>query len=288
MSWRAIWPSPSGAGGAEHGRPTAPRAASAAKRRKRQPNGAHKNAAPLSPDATHVAGGASGEHVDAADGGLALLGLASGAMDALAFFSLGEIFPSAMTGNTALLGLALGQGRFVDASRPFVALAGFLLGAALAAASVDLWLGKLPPPRAIWRLLAAETCLLAVFALAFQFMGQPSFGPWLYGLILVVASAMGVQSVAARLAARPGVTTVVFTSTLTSIVSAATSAMLRPPHRLPFAAKRQIGVFLAYGLGAALCGLLAARAPIAFMPLAAVLAALGLNLRAGRRTIGRT
>ena len=50
------------------------------------------------------------ERVDPGDVGLALLGFASGSMDALAFFNLGEVFPSAMTGNTALLGLALGQG----------------------------------------------------------------------------------------------------------------------------------------------------------------------------------
>jgi uncharacterized membrane protein YoaK (UPF0700 family) len=53
---------------------------------------------------------------------LALLGFASGSMDALAFFNLGEVFPSATTGNTALLGLALGQGDVIAASRPFIAL----------------------------------------------------------------------------------------------------------------------------------------------------------------------
>ena len=55
------------------------------------------------------------ERVDSGDVGLALLGFASGSMDALAFFNLGEVFPSAMTGNTALLGLAL---------LPFVAVFG--------------------------------------------------------------------------------------------------------------------------------------------------------------------
>ena len=53
------------------------------------------------------------EQVDSSDVGLALLGFASGSMDALAFFNLGEVFPSAMTGNTALLGLALGQGHVI-------------------------------------------------------------------------------------------------------------------------------------------------------------------------------
>ena len=78
------------------------------------------------------------EQVDSSDVGLALLGFASGIMDALAFFNLGEVFPSAMTGNTALLGLALGQGHVVAASRPFVAFVGFLTGAAAAAAICGL------------------------------------------------------------------------------------------------------------------------------------------------------
>ena len=54
------------------------------------------------------------EQADSSDVGLALLGFASGSMDAL------EVFPSAMTGKTALLGLALGQGHVIAASRPFV------------------------------------------------------------------------------------------------------------------------------------------------------------------------
>jgi Protein of unknown function (DUF1275) len=104
------------------------------------------------------------EHADFADLGLALLGFASGSMDALAFFNLGQVFPSAMTGNTALLGLALGQGDVIAALRSLIAFAGFLAGAAAAAASVDLWLYKLPAPRGVCWLLALEACLLAAFA----------------------------------------------------------------------------------------------------------------------------
>jgi uncharacterized membrane protein YoaK (UPF0700 family) len=184
------------------------------------------------------------EHADLADAGLALLGFASGNMDALAFFNLGQVFPSAMTGNTALLGLALGQGDVIAALRPLIAFGGFLAGAAAAAASVDLWLYKLPAQRGVCWLLAFEVCLLAAFALAWQFSGWPISGVGLYSLIVVASSGMGIQSVAARLVSRPGITTVVFTSTLTSIVTSVTEVMLRPPHRLPFATKRQIGMFL--------------------------------------------
>jgi uncharacterized membrane protein YoaK (UPF0700 family) len=127
-------------------------------------------------------------------------------MDALAFFNLDEVFPSAMTGNTALLGLALGQGHLIAASRPFVAFAGFLAGVAAAAASVDLWLDKLPVPRAVCWLLALEARLLATFALAWQLIDQPIARVGLYGLIVVASSGMGIQSVAARLVGRSGIT----------------------------------------------------------------------------------
>jgi uncharacterized membrane protein YoaK (UPF0700 family) len=224
------------------------------------------------------------ERVDLVDVGLALLGFASGSMDALAFFNLGEVFPSAMTGNTALLGLALGQGHVIAASRPFVAFAGFLAGATAAAVSVELWLRELPAPRAVCWLLALEACLLGAFALAWQFIDEPIAGVELYGLIVVASSGMGIQSVAARLVGRSGITTVVFTSTLTSIVTSATEAMLLPPRRLPFATKRQIGMFLIYGVGAAICGLLTSHgASIALLPFVAVVGA-GFLWRAGQVT----
>lgn len=222
------------------------------------------------------------EHIDSGDVGLALLGFASGSMDALAFFNLGEVFPSAMTGNTALLGLALGQGHLIAASRPFVAFAGFLAGAAAASASVNLWLDKLPAPRAVCWLLALEACLLAAFAVAWQSIERPIAGVGLYSLIVVASSGMGIQGIAARLGGRSGITTVVFTSTLTSIVTSATEAMLRSPHKLPFATKRQFWIFLMYGVGAAIVGLLASHgASIAFLPCAAVVGAAGFHRRVG-------
>jgi uncharacterized membrane protein YoaK (UPF0700 family) len=46
-------------------------------------------------------------------------------------------------------------------------------------------------------------------------------------LILLSAAGMGIQSVAARRINLPGIPTVVFTSTLTSIVMAATETILR-------------------------------------------------------------
>jgi uncharacterized membrane protein YoaK (UPF0700 family) len=220
------------------------------------------------------------EHIDNRDLGLALLGFASGSMDALAFLHLRQVFPSAMTGNTALFGVALGQGHLIAASRPFIAFAGFLIGAAAAAAGIDLWLDGWPVSRAVRWLLALEACLLAVFAVVWQFADRPIAGAGLYGLIVLASSAMGIQSRTARLVDRPGITTVVFTSTLTAIATAATAGLLRRPHRLPYATKRQIGMFLVYGLGAVSGGLLAPEgALIAFLPFTSVVGAAALQWR---------
>jgi uncharacterized membrane protein YoaK (UPF0700 family) len=228
------------------------------------------------------------ERLDGPDLGLAMLAIGAGSMDAFGLFALGGALPSAMTGNTALLGLALGQGHPTAAASPFAAGIGFVLGAALASALLHLQLAKLPSRRAVAWLLAVEVCLLAGFLLAWQVANRPAAGLSLYVLILLGAAGMGIQSVAARQDSRPGVTTVVFTSTLTAVVIAVTGTILGSPHRLGFAAKRQIFMFLAYGVGALTGGFLTWRTidAIPFVPLVAALAALWLH-RLSDRTSAR-
>ena len=48
---------------------------------------------------------------------LACLSLASGCTDVMTFLNLGDVFTSAMTGNTALLAIAIGRGQLLAASR---------------------------------------------------------------------------------------------------------------------------------------------------------------------------
>ena len=69
---------------------------------------------------------AAPEALDGPDIGLALLAIGAGSMDAVGFFALGGALPSAMTGNTALLGLALGQGHPAAAAPPFAAAGGVI------------------------------------------------------------------------------------------------------------------------------------------------------------------
>src|SRR4051794_8286724 len=90
---------------------------------------------------------------------VALLAFASGTSDVLSFLALGGTFTSAMTGNTALLGLSLGQGRLAAAERAFAALIGFLCGV-IAGTLCREHAGR---QRALLRILALEAVCLGLF-----------------------------------------------------------------------------------------------------------------------------
>lgn len=57
-----------------------------------------------------------------------LLAATSGYIDAVNYLHLGHVFTSNMTGNTVLLGIALGQAQWLAALRSGVALVGYLCG----------------------------------------------------------------------------------------------------------------------------------------------------------------
>lgn len=178
---------------------------------------------------------------------LGLLSLASGGVDALSFLALG-VFTSAMTGNAALLGIALGQARLADASRSVLAFAGFAVGVA-AASAAQKW-----RPRSI---LLVETALLGGFAGLWPLLVTSLHSPTalspnsLPGLTVLAGVAMGMQSAVARRLDAPGVNTVVFTTTLTEIVAALTGAAVgHASRRIEAKTWRQIGAFLLYLAGA--------------------------------------
>jgi len=220
------------------------------------------------------------ERIAIIDLALTALALASGVTDVAAFLTLGDVFTSAMTGNTALLGIALSQGRILSATHSVSALLGFALGACLATAiCVSNAPNKVDDLSRIRPLLLVEISCLAVFAALLTLVGRPVESGLLYGLILLSAIGMGVQGVATRQINSPGINTIVFTSTLLSIVISLTGALMRRSGSdgVPFNTKRQIGIFFAYGFGAVLAGMLAGPGlrVLAWVPMLAVLAALG-------------
>jgi uncharacterized membrane protein YoaK (UPF0700 family) len=219
------------------------------------------------------------ERIAILDFALTALALASGVTDVATFLTLGDVFTSAMTGNTALLGIALSHGEILAASHSFSALIGFMCGAALGTIVLVLRAETARGLLAIRPLLAFEIFCLGAFAVILTLVDRPGEAVALYALILLSSIGMGVQGIVARHINSPGINTIVFTTTLVSIVSSLTAALLRRSegHRLRYATKRQIGIFLAYGLGALVAGILAGpRLPVlAWVPLGAVLAALG-------------
>jgi uncharacterized membrane protein YoaK (UPF0700 family) len=142
-----------------------------------------------------------------------LLAAVAGSLDVLAFLALGQVFASVMTGNLALLGVAVGTTDGDLARSAGIAFAGYACGTA---AGSLLTGGRRPRP-ARWA-LALESALLTVVVAGWEAeSGEPTatLRPW---LLLVAAAAMGVQSVAAR-RLPGGPSTTYFTGMLTGVVA---------------------------------------------------------------------
>jgi len=201
---------------------------------------------------------------------LALLAVAAGCVDAVSYLGLGEVLTAAMTGNTVLLGLAIGQAQMQAAYRSCTALAGFVLGAVLAAAIAERGVKDTVWPRIVTIVLAVELIVLVIFALGWHFAGEEPAEATHYRYLLIGAAglAMGMQSVAVHRLGVAGVATTYVTGTLTSSATQLV-AWLRAPHRTAAskpnseqpgqAAKARspglaLTVWLAYGLGAAAAG----------------------------------
>jgi uncharacterized membrane protein YoaK (UPF0700 family) len=201
---------------------------------------------------------------------LVMLSLAAGCVDAVGYLGLGQIFVANMTGNTVLLGLALGQAKGQAALRAVVALAGFVVGVGTGAAIVGRG-----PERSTWSpgvtaALGVELVVLVAFAVGWFLAGPEPDGGSVYPLIVLPALAMGVQSAAVRRLGIPGVATTYITGTLTDLTEGAI-ARLRPAvagavsnddssgRETPSARGLVLpaDVWLAYGTGAVIVGILA-------------------------------
>lgn len=187
-----------------------------------------------------------------------LLTMAAGCVDAVSFLGLGQVLTAAMTGNTVLLGLALGQAELQAALRSTVAVIGFFAGVLIGASIVERHPGPIWSP-AVAAALALELALLVVLAIVWH-LGEGH--PWVdhrFALIAAAGLAMGLQSAVAHRAGVAGIATTYVTGTLTTL---ATRLMGWMRKRVPRDARVEETtpawfpalVWFAYGLGAALAG----------------------------------
>jgi len=208
---------------------------------------------------------------------VALLAFTAGSMDAIAFLTLGEVFTSAMSGNTILFGLALGQGRMSAASHALAAFIGYVIGVAGAGLPLRT------PTRGIEQTLVLEALFLAAFAGLWAARGGPTNPLDVYALITLSAVAMGLQGAVGRKVGIPGIPTIVVTSTLTAIIGAiAERALARARPVLAGPTRQQIGTFVTYLISAVIAGFAVSHwlAVVPFVPLAvSATLALGLRLR---------
>jgi len=145
------------------------------------------------------------------------LTVVTGAVDAVSILRLGRVFVANMTGNVVFAGFAAVGAPGFALGPSLVALAGFLVGAA-----VGGWLAiHRGDDRSVLLLVTVivESSLAAV-ALAIAALGPGTAAAGeRYSLSVVLALTMGIQNAVARRLAVPDMTTTVLTMTLTGIAA---------------------------------------------------------------------
>ena len=153
---------------------------------------------------------------------LLVLTFATGVVDAVSYLALGHVFVANMTGNIVFLGFAVAGAQDFSVPASLAALVAFLAGAL-----VGGYLGSRTRHHR-GRLLAfgitAEVLLVGV-ALVISICVAHLDAPLVrYGLVVLLALAMGLQNAVARRLAVPDMTTTVLTLTLTGLVADSTLA----------------------------------------------------------------
>ncbi|MGW3159564.1 DUF1275 family protein [Streptomyces sp. NPDC001089] len=202
-----------------------------------------------------------------------LLTLASGAVNAVSFLALGGVFTSVMTANSALLGLALGNGHLSLANLAALAIAAYLVGA-VAGSWLTAATGPAPLTGVTGALLAESALLWALFA-AWLFLDGAPGTTARASLLAMGAGAMGCQSGSVRVVAGSSVTTAYITGALTGLVAQATVERKLQRHNGL--------VILSLPVGAAAGGAAVRWAPLVAPGVPAVLVTAALAVTAIRR-----
>jgi uncharacterized membrane protein YoaK (UPF0700 family) len=145
------------------------------------------------------------------------LTFSTGVVDAMGYLGLDRVFTGNMTGNVVLLGMAVAGGTDLPVLRPALALAFFMLGAALAGRVLRRGGGGWSPQTSA-SLLAVALGLwcLAVFVFLVPVHADPVLGSIVTSILALL---MGTQAATAKRLKVAEITTVVVTSTITGLAS---------------------------------------------------------------------
>jgi uncharacterized membrane protein YoaK (UPF0700 family) len=209
---------------------------------------------------------------------LLLTAFAAGTVDIISFATLGGVFASAMTGNFALLAYYVAQSDSQSAMGSVVALIGFALGCAL---GVLQRRGR-AHEQVLNVLIASEAGLLLFFALYALWTPHSAHAPSDHLQILLLAVAMGLQSVVGQTIS---LTTIVFTTTLTKLVGTIADSIANVDVSGLKDVKIQSSVVVSYLFGALLSGALIVRKveEVVLLPFFAVALAFVMHRRSRHR-----
>jgi uncharacterized membrane protein YoaK (UPF0700 family) len=204
--------------------------------------------------------------------------LLTGVVDAVSYIALGHVFVANMTGNVVLLGFALAGAPGLSVVASLVALAAFVVGAALG----GLLVRRIRHRGALLRAASAvEAALLVVALLAALGAPEPVGGVRRALVVVAIALAMGIQSAAARGIAVPDLPSTVLTLTLAALAADVAGASASRA-----AAPRRAGAVVVMFAGALAGGLLTVHAsPAAGLALALATAlAIGAGAQGAARS----
>jgi uncharacterized membrane protein YoaK (UPF0700 family) len=148
---------------------------------------------------------------------LLVLTVATGVVDAVSILALGRVFIANMTGNVVFIGFALAGAPGFSLAASLLALAGFLLGAAAGGPVVTRF--RQSRGRLLAVVTTTELVLLAGAVVLAAVSGEPFAATSRNLIVLIAATALGLQNAAARELAVPDATTTVLTMTLTGFAA---------------------------------------------------------------------
>lgn|SRR5262245_10819198 len=151
---------------------------------------------------------------------LVVLTSVTGLVDAISYLQLGHVFVANMTGNVVFLGFAIAGAPDFSMVASLVAIAAFLVGA-VAGGRLGAIIGQ-HRSRFLAIAILAKLGLVGVAWIVAVATSDATFLQ--YGLITLLALAMGLQNAAARFLAVPDLTTTVLTLTLTGLAADSTFA----------------------------------------------------------------
>jgi uncharacterized membrane protein YoaK (UPF0700 family) len=190
---------------------------------------------------------------------LLALTFTTGLVDAVSYLGLGHVFTANMTGNVVLLGFGIAGSGGLPVLAPLVSLAAFVVGAGIGGAFVKRLADRHTAlvTRALW----VEAALLAGAAILAAAANVHPGNAAAYGLIVLMALAMGVRNAVVRRIGVPDMTTTVLTMTITGL-----AADLASLGRAGTGSVRRLSAVLAMLVGA-VAGALLLNAAV-FLPLA--------------------